>query len=747
MGREDADKSRSAFRVASQQVAARVRLAVLREEDFVTYAGAFALDNPGVSNAALGRWVSQLRVFARYPELGGFGEIVLVPRSQLAAYARQAKADPSGSLGPRGAFSVVPPGARPYYCFAKLSAGRGSKGAPPAGFDFCAGDKGLMIARDSGRGTFFPHRIGSTPGLGVETPLYRGGIVPATVAARRRAFVAWIGLAMDPNVVLSAALQGSPHMAVVLRRSTGTSLASASLTFARGRIPPGARSMTVDLHDGSTVQTFALVAGASVFANGNSLLLLFGGGAMSLLLASLVFVLGTGRARALRLVGEKTGQLSFQAMHDALTGLPNRALVIDRAEQMLARARRHGSPVAALYVDVDNFKHVNDTFGHAAGDELLKVVAARLSGVVRGSDTVGRLGGDEFVALLEGDSLYAGPELVAERMLEALRQPIELEASTGEPVSTSASIGIAAGARANADELLRDADAALYKAKESGKDRVALFEERMQIALTDRRALGLDLSHALAHEELFLLYQPTFDLRTQLVTSVEALIRWRHPTRGVVLPDAFIPLAEETGLIVPIGRWVLAAACRQAASWRLGGHDVGVSVNVSTVQLERDQIVGEVRAALELTGLDADALTLEITETALIHDGEAVAARLRALKALGLRLAIDDFGTGYSSVASLRNFPIDALKIDRSFIADASSSRQSADLMHTLVQLGRTLGLETLGEGIEERGQLEQLRHEHCDCGQGFLFARPLDVEQLHQFLEREQAALAATRT
>ena len=429
------------------------------------------------------------------------------------------------------------------------------------------------------------------------------------------------------------------------------------------------------------------------------------------------------------------GRLSHQSLHDALTGLPNRALVIDRAEQMLARARRSRTSVAALYVDIDGFKRVNDSFGHAAGDELLRVVSARLLGLVREADTVGRLGGDEFLVLLEDSSLDAAPELVAERVCQVLAQPVELAGTEGRTLSVSSSIGIALGQRDSADELFRDADFALYEAKGAGKNRWVVFESRMQTAAQDRLELEMDLKRALDADQFFLLYQPTFNLQTEEITGLEALIRWRHPTRGVIPPDAFIPLAEETGLIVPIGRWVLRTACARAATWHRDGRPLGMAVNLSGRQLDENDLEQDVTDALKITGLDPMALTLEITETTLMRDAEAAARKLTALKALGVRIAVDDFGTGYSSLAYLRQFPVDALKIDRSFISGIADPGDCKALIHTLVQLGKTLGLETLGEGIEEPAQLHQLQREHCDSGQGFLFARPLEPNAIDELL------------
>ena len=338
--------------------------------------------------------------------------------------------------------------------------------------------------------------------------------------------------------------------------------------------------------------------------------------------------------------------------------------------------------------------------------------------------------------LLESPTLEVSPELVAERILEVLRQPVELD-DAESTVAITASIGIAMGQFADADELLRSADVALYEAKRAGKDKVVAFEASMQTAATDRLLLEMDLREAVARNEFFLLYQPTFDLQTETVTGVEALVRWRHPSRGVIPPDKFIGLAEEDGLIVPIGRWVVEEACRQAAAWHASGHRVGMAVNVSARQLDDDDIVEDVRRALSASGLDPAALTLEITETALMRDPEGTARRLRLLKELGIRLAIDDFGTGYSSMAYLRQFPVDALKIDRSFISGIAASKESTALIHTLIQLGKTLNLETLGEGIEDSAQLRSLQREECDLGQGFLFARPLPAEEAERFLTR----------
>jgi diguanylate cyclase (GGDEF)-like protein len=429
-------------------------------------------------------------------------------------------------------------------------------------------------------------------------------------------------------------------------------------------------------------------------------------------------------------------ELAFMATHDSLTGLPNRTLILDRVEQMLVRSRRNHTPVAALFIDLDNFKSINDTLGHDAGDELLRAVAARLDRIVRATDALGRLGGDEFVVIAEDLSLAAGPELVAERLLEALKQPFTLQGPDGATtLMVTASVGIAAGARPSAGDLLRDADIAMYRAKWDGKNRYVVFEAVMQDAIQRRMQLEMDLRVALENQEFFLVYQPTFDLRDMSPTGMEALIRWNSPARGVIQPDDFIPTLEETGLIVEVGKWVLDEACRQGAKWREAGYPVGMAINVSARQLDTDELVSEVRDALSHSGLEPSALTLEITETSLMRNADDTARRLVAIKALGVRLAIDDFGTGYSSLAHLQKFPVDALKIDRSFISGLTNNQEGETLLHALVQLGKALSIETLAEGIEEPRELSLLQAEQCDSGQGFLFARPLDAAATEEFL------------
>ncbi len=431
-------------------------------------------------------------------------------------------------------------------------------------------------------------------------------------------------------------------------------------------------------------------------------------------------------------LARREGELSFMATHDPLTNLPNRTLIMDRGEQMIVRARRLQHPVAALSIEIDNFKSINDSFGHSAADEVLQAIARRLDGVLRGSDGLARVGGDEFVVIADGVSLEAGPELIAERLLEALKEPFHVGDSQ---LTVTASIGLATGTRANVEELLRDADVAMYRAKWDGKDRYVVFESGMQDAAQSQLELEMDLRQALARDQFFLAFQPTLDLCELRPNGMEALIRWRHPHRGVVMPGDFVPLLEQTGLVGEVGHWVLREACRSAAGWWHAGHEIGVAVNVSALQLDSDELLEQVRSALADSSLEPGALTLEITETALMRNADETAGRLAAIKELGVRLAIDDFGTGYSSLAHLQRFPVDSLKIDRSFTSALTLNPEGETLMRTLVQLGKALSIETLAEGIEQQRELALLREEGCDSGQGFLFAKPLDADAVMDFL------------
>ena len=425
-----------------------------------------------------------------------------------------------------------------------------------------------------------------------------------------------------------------------------------------------------------------------------------------------------------RLLGVR---LAHQALHDPLTGLANRVLLRERVAHALAR---RAASLAVLFVDLDHFKDVNDSLGHAAGDRVLVAAARRLSDCVRPADTVARLGGDEFAVLLDDAGDPRAAVEVAERILNALCAPVPVEGRTLHP---SASIGItfhAPGpAAVSADTLLRDADVALYRAKER-RGGYQVFDASMHAAVLERLELEADLRRAIDRdaEGFVLYYQPLVALETGQITGVEALVRWRHPTRGLLHPDAFIPLAEETGLIVPLGQWVVRAACREVQGWPAPAAAAlpTVGVNLSVEQVRHGGLVADVAAALREGGLAPDRLMLEITESVLAHDVAAARDTLRALRALGVQLALDDFGTGYSSLGYLREFPIDVLKMDRAFLADVGRDATGTALAGVIVALGRTLGLVTVAEGIERADQYAQMRALGCTRGQGYYLARPL---------------------
>jgi diguanylate cyclase (GGDEF)-like protein/PAS domain S-box-containing protein len=431
-------------------------------------------------------------------------------------------------------------------------------------------------------------------------------------------------------------------------------------------------------------------------------------------------------------------QLRYQAMHDPLTKLANRTRFADRLEHALARATRAGHPVAVLFMDLDNFKGVNDSLGHSAGDALLSQVAGRVQACLRPGDTVARLGGDEFAVLLEDTASAAEATAVTERIFDAMAAPFDIE---GKELAVRASVGIAVGgadSARDADALLRDADVAMYVAKSHGKNCYRLFESGMKASMMERLELMADLQRALDRDEFVLRYQPVILLEGGSLSGVEALVRWQHPSRGLLPPAEFIPLAEETGAIIGLGRWVLAEACRQAVDWRTrypGGTDWTMSVNVSVKQLQSTAFVGEVAQVLRESGIDPHLLILEVTESVMLHDAAAMLARLRELKDLGVRLAIDDFGTGYSAMSYLRQLPFDLLKIDKTFIDNIASVSHQKELTRAIIELGKTLGLELVAEGIEHGEQLSRLQSMRCDLGQGFYFAEPLDSASVEELL------------
>ena len=442
----------------------------------------------------------------------------------------------------------------------------------------------------------------------------------------------------------------------------------------------------------------------------------------------------TARAMSLR--------MSYLAQHDSLTDLPNRVLLNDRLTQAISLARRHQKKLAVLFLDVDRFKHVNDSLGHAIGDRLLQSVAQRLLSCVRSSDTVSRQGGDEFVILLSEVTHAQDAAVTADKILQVLRTPHRVDE---QDLHLTASIGIVGypDDGTEAETLLKNADFAMYQAKSSGRDNYQFFKPEMNVRAIERQSVENDLRHALERSEFVLHYQPKMNLETGGMPGVEALIRWRHPQRGLVAPAQFIPVAEECGFIVPIGRWVLREACRQARAWQCAGLTrISIAVNISAVELRANDFVASVSAILTETGLEPGCLELELTETFLMQDSTSTAAVLQALKEIGVRLALDDFGTGYSSLSYLKRFPIDTLKIDRSFVRDITTDTDDAGIVSAVISMGKSLNMLVVAEGVETREQLAFLKERSCPHGQGYYFSHPMIAREFTQLLGRGEHPL-----
>jgi diguanylate cyclase (GGDEF)-like protein len=437
---------------------------------------------------------------------------------------------------------------------------------------------------------------------------------------------------------------------------------------------------------------------------------------------------------------QANAQLQHVATHDALTGLPNRLLLADRLDQAIARAERHGQRFALIVVDLDRFKSINDSLGHMAGDELLKDVAQRLAKVLRKADTLARLGGDEFVLLLNEIDSPRDAETVAIKVLADFTRPAMI---SGLDLHISASLGISVSPDDGLDSeiLLQHADAAMYHAKKSGRNAYQFFLPEMNAFARERLELENGLRRALDQREFVLHYQPKVDVRTGRIDSAEALVRWRHPKRGLVAPAQFIPLAEETGLILPLGEWVIREACRQAFAWQAAGlRPLRVAVNLSAQQFRQKNLVELVRSALTAARLEPQYLELELTESAVMDDAEQSISILRELSELGVRISVDDFGTGYSSLSYLRRLPLDKLKIDRAFIREVVTSRDDAEIVRAIVSLAHALRLQVIAEGVETPDQLEFLNSLGCDQYQGFHFSAPVPSNAFVAMLREHQA-------
>jgi diguanylate cyclase (GGDEF)-like protein len=747
-------QDRNAFDASSADFAASMSSAVHSDTDFVATLRSTLGTRPGMTNSALANWLGMAGSTTRYPGGVGYAYIARVPYSGLDAFKAKVVKDPPPGASPARPAMLAPSGVRANYCIIQLAGGsptaKGALPLLPIMLDICASVvpgylsqrpvATLNSAMDTGEFTTQP--IDAMHGIfGLAAPLYRDGVLPRSVAERRATLLGWATGTFSGQALLAtgSGVQRGMRVEIAHQNPGSESVVLASAGTATGsmmrEVPVSADGSWMVRVTGSAIQR-------GMSAKAQYWIVLALGLLLSALVLGFVLVLVRSRGKALRMLARKTVELRYQALHDSLTGLANRALIMDRIDQALSRARSGGTPVAVISLDLDGFKAVNDTFGRAIGEQLLCAVSSRLIDVLSDRDTVGRLGGQEFAVLVEGDSLDAGPEVIAERIRDVLSAPFLL-GTEDLKVAVRVNLGIAVGVRPDAANLMHDADLALYESKSLGKGHYVVFAPEMHALVRGRIDLEMDLRNAVTSDQFFLVYQPIFDLKSGVMNGVEALIRWQHPSRGVVMPDEFIPLAEQTALVVPMGRWVLAQACSQAADWSRRGHRLAVSVNVSGRQLDEDvDFVADVAAALTGSGLDPGLLTLEITETMLMRDADAVAERMHVLKALGVRLAIDDFGTGYSSLAYLQQFPVDSLKIDRSFVRGISDDPESFTLVQTMIQFGKALGIETLAEGIEEPAQLRRLRREECNSGQGYLYSRPVSVAALEELIDVMPALL-----
>ncbi len=752
IARSDANGARHAFAHSADGVAAAVNLAVAHQEGLATAAGTYLSRNPEGSTAEFNSWAHWSKALGSHPELEALGAIALVRGAQLSAFHDQLAGKPSKVVSSAkskatAATAALAAASTSYSCLTIGQVGRTPVAETAFGSDLCGSHRTLLATRDSAKTLYLGVSIEGKPALEELIPAYRGSTVPRSSHGRRAAFVGWVREVIVPQVMLGEALKGLPAGAAVLHhRSAGS-----DTLFTSGAQPAKPLSASAALHAGWTLQTFAAQPSESISADGDALAFLIAALIASLLAGTLVAWRGRRPVAALAASAPAVvEQRPPEDLYDALTGLPNRALALDRAERMLARAGRNSAiMVGALFVDIDWFKDVNEKLGEQAGNQLLKIVAERLETVVRTHDTVGRYGDDEFVVIVESQVRGMRLDSLARRIIESLHKPVDIE-GFGPSFCLTASIGVAFGRYATAEDLLRDANMALFAAKAAGKDRYTMFNANMRSIIEGRGVLEVDLNTALQDNQFSLLYQPIYDLSAGRVVALEALLRWVHPKKGEVDPADFVPLAEESGLIVPIGRWVLEEACNRAAAWNVDGHRVAAAVKVSPKQLVRDGFTTDVLRALQMSGLDPSLLVLEIAETTVMEDRADASARLQALKQLGVRIAIDDFGSGYAYRSDLQQMPIDFLKVDRRSLDASEDEDYRSWLLEAILVFGRDLALTVVAKGVETAEEASKLQAMGCTMAQGYFLGEPAPVEALAALLNvtpatSAQATIVAT--
>jgi len=750
-----------------------------RDGDLLATVNAEVATHPQLTNAALAALLSKLDLSERYPGSFAFTYIENVSRRELPNFEAVVERDPPLGATVTSSNSVKSSlDGRSGYCLTRLVAVELlSEGilknlllawiSPyvSAHFNFCGSSFAGLFDTSARTGATVAATvvklIRPAPGLPAIpaalhsvllrlpifmelSPVYAGTRFPTTISARSKALLGWTMAVFDADQILNPALVGEKAVSLVLAYAPPGGRPAVLARVGPPQSAATSRTLTFPADPGWVIDATGTPRDSGPSPAVQGLAVLFGTLALTILLVILLSLLIRSRRSALELVQERNAELRHQALHDSLTGLPNRFLVNQTAHELLSRARGGGRPIAVFFIDLDDFKKVNETLGHEVGDGLLQAVAARLTESVRSSDTVGRLGGDEFVVLSESSFSDGGLDAVAERLLAVLRQPFMLGDAIKTTLSTSASIGVATGRLSSPEDLLRNADIAMYKAKSMGKNCHVLFEPEMHESVKKQLTLETDLARAFANQQFFLAYQPIVDLASGLPRDVEALLRWRHPDRGIVGPVDFISVLESSDLIIDVGRFVLMQACHQLRAWHDLGSHVGVSVNVGARQLHQAVLIDHVREALEASALDPRYLTVEVTESMLMIDPKVTAHCLAALSNIGVRIAVDDFGTGYASLSYLREFPVDILKIDRSFVAQVVSST-GTNFLDALIQLGKSLGLVTIAEGIEQMLQLNHVKHLGCDWGQGFLFSKPLPAQEVEEIVRRSRYNVGCT--
>ncbi len=741
---------RAAFRSTAADVSAAVADGLKRDVDLISTLRTIATLRPGITTSELQRWHDEISRYDAHGDQFGTAVINVVPARDLAAFSDRFEADPVNHALTRGAFRIVPAGRRQRYCLisAWLSplTPTGMELPFPLGLDFCAASSANTTAdsvwtalqRDVETRTVNP--LLGLPGvpagasLILTSAVYRRGAPTDTPAQRQAAIQGWIGTGFELRDLLPDAIGTSyPSLIVDVHARDTNGLSSRVASTGSGR-----RELTYTRAVSASSQWAVVVRGNRLQGSAGAvgaLTVFFIGAVISLLAFLLVRRIGHARDHAVKLLQERDGELLRRAVHDDVTGLHTRALALENANARLERARRRGSPMAMLLIDLDNFKRINATYTSRVGDELLRAVAQRLTATAPETDFIARSGGDEFTVLTSRSESGAAPQLVAERLLAVLRAPFDFPGHMREPIAITASIGIAFGEKGSVQDLQRGAAAALAEAKAAGKDRVVAYDSSVHEAVDDRLALEHELPEALRARQFVLHYEPVVDLRSGQVRAMETHLRWDHPTRGVLDARTFMTLAEDGGLAAELNRWILEEACRQGAAWERDGHGLIMSVNVSARQLERRGFIDDLERALTVSGITPALVAIDIPERAVTSAPAAATALLESIKSLGAYIAIDQFGSGYANPQQLRRLPIDAVKIDASFLRTADGSPVSPAVFGTLVELAESLGALVIARSIDTPEALSGVCRARCGYGQGPFIADPMPQDDVNAFL------------